>query len=1087
MPNIPTPQNRVSARAGGIEGYAGADTFGANIGAATQRLGGVLGQAAGALGQYAEEEQDRKRRENISSQNARAAVDLNRISLEVRQNAPANGVGTSAETRRLGEEYIAKTTAGIADPVERQALKNSLTERLAQYEISGQQFEFQQDAENSKLEAGAALNGLENLVRSDASQYDNVVKDGLDVINARPGFSQFQKDVMAQEWRQKAALGRFDGALASAKTVADFDAIETELTTAGEGRWLKELPPQAFEGIRRDIKTAKSAFASQADAQARVALDGAEARIKSGVPIGSDELTELQGLASASANPVTARRIARAARDNQILTKDARLPPAQLRQRQQAALGGTSFPRLPVRLSDAVNETSQKFPGVSAGYLGNTAIREYGQHLKVGRRGDAKYAPTAVHDGVDLKGIAPEVADAVTVAGQIFGRPLPVTSGFRSQAKQNALGHANPAGVAAGRIAKDSNHTHGTALDISTAGMSGEEKAKMVDALVQSGFTGFGEYGTHIHADMRNAAPKNFNAQNGQLGWTKGSPEVVAALARRGFAGGRSAAEIDRSGANIPGVDEVDYGQGTSMTNDDGRPTTSVQGVFQFTSGTWLTQMKDGSTPQRIGLNIEGMSDQALLDMRKDPRISTLMAGALAEKNKAQVEAAIGRPIDDAELYMAHFLGAGGATALLNAYKTNGDMSAAELLPQAANSNRPVFYANGKPLTVRQLYDSVATKFSTSPGAVEFGDAETYRGMADRATKQLGDDPMQYAMQSGVVAPVDLSAPGGYAALGAAAGAAADYYNIPSVDMKPFTNDQAAGITKTLKEGNANDVLQIMSQLQAMDEAKPGMAKAAYAQLGEKDTVLSHAAGLAYEQGNAQVAAQIVRGQKLLASDEGLKAAFGSANEARQTFNATTGGALMRLPAGSQNAVFEAAKAHYAETYVSQGNYEFDATAFEKSTAAVLGDSKIHEFNGEPMVLPPGVTPELFDTAMQRITDAELISLSEDKLPPRDADGQPVSAEDVQLEGRFEALGGNEYRIRMDDGAYLITGEPDTVGNAKVFVFVAEAEALDAIANKPIARGAPTVSSTVEPSPAAPNGDPTADPSTAPTLPGVTP
>jgi hypothetical protein len=58
------------------------------------------------------------------------------------------------------------------------------------------------------------------------------------------------------------------------------------------------------------------------------------------------------------------------------------------------------------------------------------------------------------------------------------------------------------------------------------------------------------------------------------------------------------------------------------------------------------------------------------------------MAGELANDNRAALQTVLGRDPDHAELYLAHFLGADGATRFLTGLGANPDASAAALLPR---------------------------------------------------------------------------------------------------------------------------------------------------------------------------------------------------------------------------------------------------------------------------------------------------------------------------------------------------------------------------------------------------------------------
>ena len=65
-----------------------------------------------------------------------------------------------------------------------------------------------------------------------------------------------------------------------------------------------------------------------------------------------------------------------------------------------------------------------------------------------------------------------------------------------------------------------------------------------------------------------------------------------------------------------------------------------------------------------------------ILELRKDPEISSMMAGALTQKNANYLERRIGREPTDGELYMAHFLGANGASRLIESAASNPDTRA---------------------------------------------------------------------------------------------------------------------------------------------------------------------------------------------------------------------------------------------------------------------------------------------------------------------------------------------------------------------------------------------------------------------------
>ena len=139
--------------------------------------------------------------------------------------------------------------------------------------------------------------------------------------------------------------------------------------------------------------------------------------------------------------------------------------------------------------------------------------------------------------------------------------------------------------------------------------------------------------------------------------------------------------------------------------------TSSATGLFQFIESTWMDMVKKYGAKHGIDTN---QSKQNLLNLRKDPAIASLMAAEFAEGNKAHLEQNVGGNIGNTELYFAHFMGAGGASAFLSQLKKNPLSIAADIFPKEARANRNVFYDSktGQPKTLQQVYDFFDKKFS---------------------------------------------------------------------------------------------------------------------------------------------------------------------------------------------------------------------------------------------------------------------------------------------------------------------------------------------------------------------------------------
>jgi hypothetical protein len=153
--------------------------------------------------------------------------------------------------------------------------------------------------------------------------------------------------------------------------------------------------------------------------------------------------------------------------------------------------------------------------------------------------------------------------------------------------------------------------------------------------------------------------------------------------------------------------------------------TSSAAGLYQFTRGTWLETLDRHGARHGVGW-AQGAIEQGriadpglrqqVLALRFDPDLSARMAAELANDNRAALLPVLGREPDPAELYVAHFLGAGGAKTFLSALSTDPGQSAAALLPDAAAANRTIFYAGGQPRTVGEVMTLLRGKMERAMG-----------------------------------------------------------------------------------------------------------------------------------------------------------------------------------------------------------------------------------------------------------------------------------------------------------------------------------------------------------------------------------
>ena len=151
--------------------------------------------------------------------------------------------------------------------------------------------------------------------------------------------------------------------------------------------------------------------------------------------------------------------------------------------------------------------------------------------------------------------------------------------------------------------------------------------------------------------------------------------------------------------------------------------TSSAAGLYQFTGGTWLATLDRHGASHGLGwagAAIDGgrVSDPGLraqiMALRFDPSTSALMAAELANDNRTELQTALGRTPDSAELYLAHFLGAEGAKTFLGALAADPGQSAAGLMPKAAAANRTIFIDGGAPRPLGGVMELIRGKVASA-------------------------------------------------------------------------------------------------------------------------------------------------------------------------------------------------------------------------------------------------------------------------------------------------------------------------------------------------------------------------------------
>lgn len=185
-----------------------------------------------------------------------------------------------------------------------------------------------------------------------------------------------------------------------------------------------------------------------------------------------------------------------------------------------------------------------------------------------------------------------------------------------------------------------------------------------------------------------------------------------------------------RKGSDATGTD-FDYLLATAARESAFKPnakarTSSATGLFQFIESTWIQTVKEEGARYGLGKyepHIFKTSSgrytvpnkairNEILNLRKDPEIAATMAGAFTKQNAEYVGSRLGREPTQGELYIAHFLGPGGATKLITLASKAPNARADSHFPRAANANKGIFYSSGRARSVSQVYDLLVSDHS---------------------------------------------------------------------------------------------------------------------------------------------------------------------------------------------------------------------------------------------------------------------------------------------------------------------------------------------------------------------------------------
>jgi len=174
-----------------------------------------------------------------------------------------------------------------------------------------------------------------------------------------------------------------------------------------------------------------------------------------------------------------------------------------------------------------------------------------------------------------------------------------------------------------------------------------------------------------------------------------------------------------------------------SSLNPNARASTSsATGLYQFIDQSWLAVINKHGDEYGLGWAADAISQgsngryhvsdpnlrQQILDLRNHPETASVMAAQHAADNKAYLEQRLGREAEPVDLYLAHFLGVGGAAKFLSAHDRAPGATAASLFPSAARANRSIFYdRQGQARSFSDIRDRFAAKLQKGSATLDGG------------------------------------------------------------------------------------------------------------------------------------------------------------------------------------------------------------------------------------------------------------------------------------------------------------------------------------------------------------------------------
>lgn len=182
-----------------------------------------------------------------------------------------------------------------------------------------------------------------------------------------------------------------------------------------------------------------------------------------------------------------------------------------------------------------------------------------------------------------------------------------------------------------------------------------------------------------------------------------------------------------------------------------GKYLSSAVGLFQFLKGTWAEQLRKHGSKYGIAIGTPPT----------DARANALMGAEFIKSNMNFLKGKVKKTLNATDVYLAHFLGAGGAAKFLS---LDPNVKAEEVMPAEAAANPGVFRdRNQRPRTVGEIYKHFTDKMANAGKSYGVKESDYSGAAVAAATKK------DAGTSSGSSAPTPMPGSGASSAVKAAA------------------------------------------------------------------------------------------------------------------------------------------------------------------------------------------------------------------------------------------------------------------------------------------------------------------------------